>query len=574
MKVLIAEDNLVNQNLLRGLLTRWKYEVVLARSGDEAWSLLQEEHAPRLAILDWMMPGLDGIEVCRRVRALGRQRYVYIILLSARSDRQDIVAALEAGADDYITKPFHAGELRARIRSAVRVVQLEADLARQAHYDPLTGLPNRVLLADRLNQALHYANRHSDLVGFFYIDLDRFKLVNDTLGHAMGDALLQKMAQRVQGCLRECDTLARVGGDEFALVAGGLKNVEEAAVISSRILASLETPFEIEGHQLRISASIGVTIAPDDGADMSTLQQNADAAMYTSKRRHRNGFQFFNTAIRQTSKSQFDMEQHLAVALEAGEISLHYQPVFRLADGRITTAEALMRWNNPVLGAIPPHVFIPLAEEIGCILPMGAWALTQACRQARSWAERGMHLAVSVNVSAVQLAQPDFVALVRRTIQENGADPRLLKLEMTETILMRDFEKAAATLEQLRALGVEIWIDDFGTGYSCFSYLHRLPVDTIKIAGGFVQDIGKHPGVLPLVRGIVTLAHSLGLQTIAEAVETEPQLAALRAAACDHAQGFLLAKPRPAEDLDWDVCTVPLPAGALDPAPGTHGAVI
>src|ERR1017187_5937713 len=264
MRVLVAEDNPVIQNLLRSLLTKWNYEVVLARSGAEAWDLLQSDATTRLAILDWMMPGLDGIEVCRRVRA----------------EQEDIVEALEAGADDYITKPFHAGELRARVRSAVRVVQLEEDLARQAHYDSLTGLPNRVLLADRLEQALLRANRHAEMVGFFYIDLDRFKVVNDSLGHAAGDALLQALALRLKTCVRECDTLARLGGDEFALVAVGLENAAEAAAISSRILRSLEAPFEIAGRQLRVTASIGATIYPQDGGDTCSLQQNADAAMY------------------------------------------------------------------------------------------------------------------------------------------------------------------------------------------------------------------------------------------------------------------------------------------------------
>jgi len=566
MKVLVAEDNTVIQSLLVNLLAKWKYEVVVARSGDEAWRLLEDDQDIRLAILDWMMPGLEGIEVCRKVRALGGQRYVYVILLSARSEQEDIVAALEAGADDYITKPFHAGELRARMRSAARVVQLETDLARQAHYDALTGLPNRVLLADRLDQALHFASRHSERVGFFYIDLDRFKTINDSLGHGVGDSLLQALAMRLKSCLRDCDTLARLGGDEFALVAVGLKTGEEAELISARMLASLEAPFEIDGHQLHVTASIGVTLFPDDGADMDSLQQNADAAMYDSKRRNRNGFQLFHSGIRQESRNRFDIEQKLARALDAGEMSLHYQPVFRLADNSVTAAEALLRWNNPVLGSVPTRGFIPLAEETGHIVPLGAWVLAEACRQARLWAGRGAALPVTVNVSAVQLAQPDFVSTLRRTLRETGADSRLLKLEVTETVLMRDCEKAAATLEELRALGIGVWIDEFGVGYSCFGYLHRLPVNAIKIASGFVQEIGKHPGVLPLIRGIVTLAHSLGLETVAEAVETEQQLAALRTVACDYAQGFLLARPRPAEDLDWDACRLLAPEGALDAA--------
>ncbi len=359
MKVLIAEDNILIQNLLRGLLTKWGYDVVVVRTGDEAWRQLQVETAPPLAILDWMMPGIDGTELCRRMRAQRKSRYTYLILLSARSDQQDIVEALEAGADDYVTKPFHAGELRARLRSAVRVIQLEEELARQAHYDSLTGLPNRVLLADRLEQALHHANRHSELVGFFYIDLDRFKVINDSLGHAVGDTLLQQLTLRLKTCVRDCDTLARLGGDEFALVASGLQSIEEASMVSSRILASLESPFDLGGHSVRVTASIGVTIYPDDGGDMSSLQQNADAAMYESKRRNRNGFQLFNTDIRHASRGQLDMEQRLSRAIDQGELSLVYQPLYRLEDGGMGALETLTRWNNPVLGVVPPNVFIP-----------------------------------------------------------------------------------------------------------------------------------------------------------------------------------------------------------------------
>jgi len=551
MKVLVAEDNPVVQSLLRSLLGKWGYEVVLAPSGAEAWEILQQDAGLRLAILDWMMPGLDGVEICRRLRAHPGQRYVYVILLSARAEQEDIVQALETGADDYITKPFHAGELRARMRAAVRVVQLEETLLRQAHYDALTGLPNRMLLADRLEQALRRAHRDGELVGFFYIDLDRFKVVNDSLGHAAGDALLAAMAERLLPCVRECDTLARVGGDEFALVATGLSHAEEAARLAGRLLGALEAPFEIAGQKLRVTASVGATLYPQDGADSSSLQQNADAAMYESKRRARHGFQLFHAGLGQASRSQLDMEQKLAGALERGEMSLHYQPVYGMRDGRIAALEALARWHNPVLGSVPPQVFVELAEETGQIGALGAWVLGEACRQAQQWAVMGRRQAVTVNVSALQLAAAGFGRVVEETLSASGLDPRLLKLEVTETVLMRDFAQVAATLEQLRGMGVEMWVDDFGTGYSCFSYLHRLPVSAIKIARAFVEDIGQHRGVLPLVRGIVTLAHNLGLQTVAEGVETVEQWAAVSATGCDQVQGFLLGRPRPAAELDW-----------------------
>jgi two-component system cell cycle response regulator len=293
MKILLAEDNIVVQNLLRSLLTKWNYEVVIAQDGEEAWSQLQRPDGPRLAILDWMMPGTDGLEVCRRVRNQRGGAYVYILLLSAKSDCADIVTAFDVGVDDYITKPFHANELRARIRSANRILQLQEALAKLAHHDALTGLPNRRLLADRLEQALHQANRHAESVGFFYIDLDRFKIVNDCLGHALGDELLRQVANRLKSCVRDCDTLARVGGDEFVLIANSLKIREEASLIAARLLAVLEPAFTLGGHQLRITASIGVAIYPDDGSEIEVLQENADAAMYESKRQGRSAFSLF-----------------------------------------------------------------------------------------------------------------------------------------------------------------------------------------------------------------------------------------------------------------------------------------
>lgn len=294
MKVLIAEDNIVIQNLLRSLLRKWSYEVVLARNGEEAWSHLERADGPRLAILDWMMPGIDGLEVCRRVRNRRGGAYIYVLLLSAKSDSEDIVEAFETGVDDYITKPFHAPELRARVRSAVRILQLQEALAQQAHHDVLTGLPNRRLLEDRLQQVMHHANRHAESVGFFYIDLDRFKIVNDRLGHALGDQLLRQVAGRLKSSIRDCDTLARVGGDEFVLIANSLKVREEASLIANRLLATLEQPFLVGGHEFQITASIGVSVYPDDGAEMDVLQESADAAMYESKRQGRSAFRFFD----------------------------------------------------------------------------------------------------------------------------------------------------------------------------------------------------------------------------------------------------------------------------------------
>ncbi|MBI1786378.1 MAG: EAL domain-containing protein [Acidobacteria bacterium] len=431
---------------------------------------------------------------------------------------------------------------------AIEQRRLSEQLAYQALHDSLTGLPNRTLFEERLRQALAFARRHGHLVALMYLDLDRFKLINDTLGHAAGDVLLRQVAWRLRGCVRETDTLARISGDEFTVIATGLKQPEDATVVAEAILNAFRTPFQIEKRELFVTASIGISIYPQDATEATILQRNADSSMYRAKHSGKNGYQYFVPEIGAAISERLELENQLRRALERSEMSLLYQPQFELSNGRLAGHEALLRWNCQRLGRISPGKFIPVAEESGIIIPIGAWVLQHACRQTRTWQKTGYKIdAVSVNVSALQFAQTDFIRTVEQTLLDSSLDPHFLELELTESMIMRDVEESARKMKELRQMGVRISVDDFGTGYSSLSYLQRLPIDVLKIDQSFVQNFEKTPTASSLVRAIVTLAHGLGMRVTAEGVETEHQFEVVRRMGCDKAQGFLLGRPVPPE---------------------------
>ena len=428
---------------------------------------------------------------------------------------------------------------------AIEQHQLHDKLLFQAHHDALTGLTNRFLLDDRLQQALARAHRAGACVALLHIDLDRFKLINDVLGHAVGDALLKGVAHRLKSCVRQTDTLARVGGDEFTLVLSDLKNPADALLVAEQLLGVLQKPFEVQGHELFVSSSIGIAFYPQDATAAGALMRKADVAMYRAKSGGKNRFQCFAPEMEQANQ-HLELETDLHRALERQELEVFYQPLFETATGALASMEALLRWRHPRLGLVPPSRFIPLAEETSLIVPIGNWVLQQACRQLREWREAGIVACkVSVNVSPVQFARTDFLAAVSATLAETGLEPSFLELEITETAVIRDAETAARELADLRALGVSIAIDDFGTGYSSLSYLHRLPVDYVKIDQSFVREIAGGAGPPRLVQAIITMSHALGMKVTAEGIETGEQLAALRQLGCDQVQGFLLGRPLP-----------------------------
>jgi diguanylate cyclase (GGDEF)-like protein/PAS domain S-box-containing protein len=430
---------------------------------------------------------------------------------------------------------------------AIEQRQLTDQLAYQALHDALTGLPNRVLFEQKLEQALADARRHNWTLAVLFIDLDRFKQINDTLGHAAGDLVLEQVSRRLESCLRKSDSLARMGGDEFTLILFELNDPHDALRVARKLLDVFQTPFRVEAYELFLTASIGISLYPRDGRDAATLQRSADTAMYRAKSRGKNSFEFFTPELGIAALERLEIETALRRAMENGEMQLYYQPQAQMS-GRLAGFEALLVWNHPKLGVTSPAQFIPVAEESGMIVPIGTWALLEACRQSAAWRRSGYpRMKVAVNVSPMQFARADFIETVAQALAQSGLEPPLLELELTENVVMRDLEESARQMDRLRALGVSISIDDFGTGYSSLSYLRRLPIDTLKIDQSFLKEIGSESSTIPLVQAIVTLAHGLGLTVVAEGVENRRQLEALRSVGCDKFQGYLLGEPLPAE---------------------------
>jgi diguanylate cyclase (GGDEF)-like protein/PAS domain S-box-containing protein len=418
-----------------------------------------------------------------------------------------------------------------------------------AHYDPLTQLPNRLLLKDRVAQALAVRQRHGGKLAVLFLDLDRFKVINDSLGHAVGDALLVGVANRLLESVRETDTVSRLGGDEFVVLLSEIHSGDEAAQVGQKILRLMQEVFQVGEHQLAVTPSIGIALAPDDGEEFDALLKNADAAMYTAKQGGRNSYAFFTPSMNAGALERLSMESSLRRALERQEFQLHYQPKVDVDSGRIRGLEALLRWQHPDLGWVPPSRFIPLAEETGQIAAIGHWVLHAACRQNRLWQDQGLlAVPVAVNLSALQFRQRQLKDLVLDALKGSGLEAGFLELELTESMLMEDAAGAAAMLAELRRVGVGLSIDDFGTGYSSLSYLKRLPINALKIDQSFVRDIAGDADDAAIVSAVISMAHDLHLNVIAEGVETLEQLRFLRAHQCNEAQGFLFSRPLPADE--------------------------
>ncbi|UCE79969.1 MAG: EAL domain-containing protein [Nitrospiraceae bacterium] len=424
------------------------------------------------------------------------------------------------------------------------IKQTEDELQFYAHYDILTRLPNRLLFHDRLQQAMMHGKRNKTFLALMYLDLDRFKNINDTLGHRIGDVLLQKVAERLQAMVRKNDTISRFGGDEFVIILPDLHAVEEAGALGQKIVDEISQPFPIENHELYISASIGITMFPSDGETEDILIRNADTAMYHAKESGKNRFHFFKKEMNDTSTERLRIEHNLRKAIEQEEFVLYYQPRVDLASENIIGMEALIRRQEPDW-LMPPSYFIPLAEETGLIVPIGIWTLRTACMQTRSWQqEQGLSdLRVSVNVSAKQFHEKDFVRMVRATLEESGLEPRYLELEVTERSILTDVEGTIRILQKLKDMSIHISLDDFGTGYSSLSYLRRLPIDTLKIDRSFVMDITKSTEGTAVVKAIISLGHSLNLTVLAEGAETEAEYNFLRENGCNELQGFYFSVP-------------------------------
>ena len=692
--ILIVDDNPVNLGVVVDHLEDHGFEVTVALGGDEALKRAEFVN-PDLILLDVMMPGMDGFETCRRLKANPTISSIPVIFMTALGDVQDKVSAFAAGGVDYVSKPFQIEELLARVKThlelrsasqrlaiqnqalqeeigarrnaeaalraselrfrrlfetandgillidsetelvtdanpaiigmlgldhakllgrrldelkgfarvadcgsaipelkktgrlhyddwlldgpdgpiAVEVIgtlyeaddekiiqcnirdirdrkEAEARIRFLAHHDPLTGLPNRSLLADRLGVAIAQARRNKDKVGVLMLDLDHFKHINDSLGHHIGDELLEAVAGRLRACLRESDTAARLGGDEFVISLTNIHGEAEAETVAEKVLAAIKEPFELEGRSLHVGASIGISYYPGDGDDAGALLQAADTAMYHAKESGRGTFRAFTRELNAAAQRWHTLSNDIHGACDRGEFMLHYQPQISVESGTMTGVETLLRWNHPKEGLIPPALFIPLLEERGLIVDVGKWVLQTACQQNARWQAEGLPpVRIAVNLSAHQFYRGDIVHTVKEALEMAGLAAEWLELELTESLTLDDTETTLRIMRELKDLGVSLSLDDFGTGWSSLSYLRRFPLDRIKIDRSFVRDLTTHSSTAAIVHSILNLARSLGLDCIAEGVETNDQLDHLQRELCDEIQGFLFSEPIPAGDI-------------------------
>jgi diguanylate cyclase (GGDEF)-like protein/PAS domain S-box-containing protein len=523
-------------NAVAEQLTGWDQAAAVGRPLEEVFQII--EAADRSAIADPM-------------KAATLQNKTLALPPTCILIRRD---GAESAIEDSVA-PIH--DRRGQVTGAVMVFRdvskaraLSQRLVHLAQHDVLTDLPNRDLLHDRLSHAMQIARRHQKPLAVLYLDLDRFKHINDSLGHMIGDRVLQAVALRLSECVRASDTVSRLGGDEFTVVAADLQDIRDAARCADKVLSAVRVPYVIDGHELHVTASIGIVLYPEDGVEVEALLQNADSAMYEAKDRGRDNYQFYRSDLNTAATEYKVLEAGLRQALQRGELELHYQTITDLATGGITGVEALIRWRHPQLGVVLPKQFIPVAEETGLIVPIGNWALREACRQAKAWQDGGLgSIRLAVNVSTVELRSRDFASGVGIILAQTGLDARCLVLELTETFLMEDSKATALVLVALKALGVQLALDDFGTGYSSLSFVRRFPIDVLKIDQSFVRDLSTDEGDASVVSAVISLGKSLHMRVVAEGVETLEQVTFLEQHGCPEAQGYYFNRPMPAASV-------------------------
>jgi diguanylate cyclase (GGDEF)-like protein len=576
-RILVVDDVAENRDLILRRFQRQHFIVDEADCGLKALSLIEEGRYDAI-LLDIMMPDMDGIEVLRHIRAKHSSDLLPVIMVTGKTGREDVVNALESGANDYLTKPVDFSIALARVRGQVERKRATEGLARTVsalklsndrlkqeisgreqadarseylmRYDALTGVGNRTLLKERLSHAISYADRNRFWLSVVYLDIDNFKLINESLGYASGDKLLATVAGRLVSGVRESDIVARLSGDDFGMVLlDQSATSDSAAALIKRVQSSLSETIKLENHSVNVSSTVGVATYPDDGFDPDTLLANAEIAMSRAKMVGPGACQFFRTEFNVAIQQSFRLQEELRRAIQRSEFVLHYQPQIDLDTGAIVGVEALVRWMHPSRGVVSPIDFIPVAEQTGLIGPIGSWVLREACRQNKAWQDAGLPpVVMSVNVSPQQFHAGGLVGIVIRALEDAGLDSQFLELELTESMIMQDVAQAVATMRQLQSLGVQLSIDDFGTGYSSLAALRTFPVSRLKIDKSFISGLDDKNN-RAVASAVIWLARKLDLRVIAEGVETDEQVRFLSDNGCYEMQGFRFYKPVPAGQL-------------------------
>lgn len=554
IKVVIADDHEPSRRIIRRFIGSLENISIVGEAGNGEELLGQIESAePHLVLVDIGMPKLDGINAIKECMKINP--HLKVIFITGHNEYA--VDAFDVSAVDYIVKPIERARLTSAVEKARAIIKMNNELSEalyqkeyMAYHDVLTGLPNRKLFEERATKVFSVANNQGNMVAILFLDLDRIKNINDSMGHTCGDLLIQEVSDRLQAVLRDSDIISRQGGDEFTVLLNRISQHEDVVKAVGRIFTAIRKPYQLNGQEIIVTGSIGISLYPADGETVENLIKHAETAMYRAKESGGDNFQFYTPEMNRNLSKKLIMEYALRKAIDREEFIVHYQPQVETLTRNIVGMEALIRWVHPEFGLVPPLEFIPLAEETGLIVPIGEWVLRTACRQAKKWQDDGYSdLKLSVNLSLMQFRQDNLVDVIRDILEETSFDPRLLELEITESIALYNEKQVVDKLMDIRRLGVQFAIDDFGTGYSSLSYLKKFPINTLKIDKVFIRDIMKDTDDEALIAAIISMAGKMKFNVIAEGVETEVQFSFLSDLECDEVQGYLFSKPLPPEQF-------------------------
>jgi len=548
--VLIADDDPSIRLVLKYTLEQSGYQVIEVANGLEAVQAVIR-HNPDLILMDAIMPQMDGFRATEEIKKIIEYQATPILMATSLDDDQSITRAFQVGASDYITKPFNWSVLKHRTSRMLAAANAEKEIRHLAYHDVLTGLPNRMLFMDRIDQAISRAQREDSKFAILFLDIDHFKVINDSMGHAAGDQLLNIVSQRLTQVLRKTDTIARLGGDEFTIIIEALDDFELVATVAKNILTALDKLTEINDKEVHIGGSIGVALYPQDGDNFGTLLKNADTAMYRAKELGRKNFQFYEHEMSLKAMQRLELENQIRNAIKNEEFIVYYQPKVNLNTGQCSGMEALVRWQHPLRGIVSPLEFIPLAEETGLIIQLDEWVMRTACAQFKKWQGCGYPVKnLSVNVSARHFKEGSLLKHCKKIIEEMQVSPENLEIELTESALVDNYNNAKEMLNEINEMGIRIALDDFGTGYASMSYLKKFPFDTVKLDYSFVKGLPDDKESSAIVTAMIKLAEALNLNIVAEGIETDSQRRFLTEKGCTYGQGYLWSKPICAQELE------------------------